>query len=157
MPTPGVHSIYIFKTQCICPPLHPQRLILIFLASDSLILLIYAKASKELTTVSSCMFFLLLICCTNGLNPYKVHQNSRAWVRPKVQQVMYPIFNRRQEQMLIISCYQFTLICQAAQITAEASDSSSILEWAALATTPTLALGSSCGREKVICLAAAMY
>lgn len=58
--------------------------------------------------------------------------------------------------MLIISCYQFTLICQAAQITAEASDSSSILDLAALVTTLTPAFGSGCGGEKVISLAAAI-
>lgn len=59
--------------------------------------------------------------------------------------------------MLIISCYQFTLIRQAAQITAEASDSSSILELAALVTTLTPAFGSRCVREKIIGLAAAVY
>lgn len=59
--------------------------------------------------------------------------------------------------MLIISCYQFTLIRQAAQITAEASDSSSLLELAALVTILTPAFGSRCGEEKVIGLAAAVY
>lgn len=59
--------------------------------------------------------------------------------------------------MLIISCYQFTLICQAAQTTAEASDSSAIQELAALVTTLSPAFGSKCGGEKVICLAAAIY
>lgn len=58
--------------------------------------------------------------------------------------------------MLIISCYQFTLICQAAQITAEASDSSSISELAALVTTLIPAFGSRRGGEKVIGLAAAI-
>lgn len=58
--------------------------------------------------------------------------------------------------MLIISCYQFTLICQAAQITAEASDSSSILDLAALVTALVPAFGGGCGGEKVISLAAAI-
>lgn len=59
--------------------------------------------------------------------------------------------------MLIISCYQFTLICQAAQTTAEASDSPSILDLVALVTNLTPALWSRCGGEKVISVAEAIY